>query len=152
MSTRCHVAFYEKLSTEKCTINKFNVCLYFHSDGYPRGILPSLVPFLIAFNKERGLDDTSYAGAWCMSWMIKDRNDYKSLEEMSCLSHGIVTQGQHFQSDIEYLYEVHPDKFIVNRVIGHNKKDNLKFESIGTIDLLTDDKLKQQLEMILLEN
>lgn len=152
MSTRCHVAFYEKESTKKTDIYKFNVCLYFHSDGYPSGILPSLVPFLKAFNQERGLKDTSYAAAWCMAWMIKDKYVFNSLEEMDCLGNGIVEQGMSFQSDIEYLYEVHPDKLFVKSVRCNLAKGRFRFRTIGTIDLLSTDDLKTQLEMAVIKD
>jgi hypothetical protein len=115
MSTRCQVAFYNEDATSK---RKFDALLYFHHDGYPEGMLPHLLPFLIAFDMKRGLNDVEYAAAWCIWWMIKDRgyvDNNTTLEDMDCLSHGICKS---FHSDIEYLYLVKKGRLQVQSYNG----------------------------------
>jgi len=68
MSTRCNIGFYGD-GTDK-DLEKPEVLLYRHSDGYPEGVLPDIVPFLKRFNAKRGLNDTEYASAWLMFHLV----------------------------------------------------------------------------------
>jgi len=119
MSTRTQVGFISPNYVEgkKGKNNKkYERLLYFHCDGYPSGILPYLVPFLLAFKKERGLEDISYCSAWLMYHMIKFRDcGYEKLEDADFLSHGI---DDCIHTDIEYFYEIYPNKL---NVYGVNK-------------------------------
>lgn len=124
MSTRAQVAFVSPnyIEDKKGKSNKkYEVLLYFHRDGYPSGILPHLIPFLFEFKKKRGLDDISYAAAWLMHHMIKERGyNYSTLKEAAFLSHGIDND---IHEDIDYLYEIYPDKLlviVVNKVFKNN--------------------------------
>jgi hypothetical protein len=143
MSTRSHVTFhnYKTKKDETGRLIKDGIqkkpdyILYFHMDGYPSGILPYLIPFLFAFQRNRGLSDTSYAAAWCMHHMIKSRGyDYYNIVDMGCLSNGI-SNGIH--GDIEFLYEVTPDELIVKEV-SYGKKQ--RFKTILTIPITKEDE------------
>ena len=100
MATRAHIAFYE---TTKQPLDRPNVLLYRHSDGYPDteyGVLAELVPFLRRFDRERGLDDIEYAAARLLHHMIKQNAPEGTL------GYGISDT---LHGDIEYLYAVFAD-------------------------------------------
>jgi hypothetical protein len=153
MSTRCQCGFIspDYIEGKKGKNNKkYERLLYFHSDGYPKGILPYLIPFLIIFNKKRGLKDISYASAWLMHHMIKARDcDYNTLEECDFLSHGIDDD---LHGDIEYFYEIYPDRlnvYGVNKVFANNtfRGDLLKEISLEKdIDEFTINMIIESLE------
>lgn len=114
MSTRAQIKYKD---------SEFNIYIYKHCDGYPRGVLPTLVPFVEQFFKERG-DDEAYFLAQCIRWfaredereLVKEKSDpnsfYNKINKgkpnarhytesmlgwgLDCVKHG----------DIEYLYEV----------------------------------------------
>ncbi len=50
MSTRCQIGFYAK---ENQSLEKPNIFIYQHCDGYPENILPSLKEFAGHFLKYR---------------------------------------------------------------------------------------------------
>jgi hypothetical protein len=121
MSTRCQIGFYEQ---DNDNLLKPAALLYRHSDGYPGtvsgskyGVLPDLIPFLKAFHKRRGLDDTEYAAAWTMHHLIdhhvklikelranaESNKDYFPEDGKDFLGHGICKD---FHGDIEYYYAV----------------------------------------------
>jgi len=57
MSTRCQIAFYDRRPRgEKSIMEKWEALVYRHSDGYPEGVMPELVPFLRRWMKVRGWD------------------------------------------------------------------------------------------------
>ena len=139
MSTRCQIGFYEQGVTN---LKKHSTLLYKHSDGYPDGVLPIIVPFLKRFNKERGLNDIEYAGAWLVHHLIEghirvmkacyrrmgkgagkvylDKSlDKSKLNGKDFLGHGIC--GDHsFHSDIAYYYAIYSDRVEVYET--HRKK------------------------------
>jgi hypothetical protein len=109
MSTRCHIAFYEKEPKSPTAKKKFEALLYKHSDGYPEGVLPTLIPFALDFDRKRGLCDCEYAAAHCITVFINDSNDgrkaYDPAGNFSYLGYGIAKA---FHGDIEYAYVVSP--------------------------------------------
>lgn len=100
-----------------------NILIYKHSDGYPSGVLPLLIPFVEDFFKSRG-DDECYFLAQCIRHFAvedfkreteKDGDDsvfatpYRFLGwGLDCAQHG----------DVDYLYEV-DDK---GNIFVNNKK------------------------------
>jgi len=125
MSTRCHIGFYGKEPTQK-EIDKPDVLLYKHSDGYPEGTLPQLTEFCMLFNEHRGLSDTEYAGARAMQYLTnyadKETNEFydqrpditqETRDTFSFLGYGI---SKNFHGDIEYHYAVSPESIKVYTV------------------------------------
>ena len=98
--TRCQIGFYSFPSTTNMhnLLDKWEVLLYRHCDGYPEGILPDILPILADFHKNRGLSDWEYASAWLCS---KLKTDYLGI--------GICNQ---FHGDIEYYYAIFPNGII----------------------------------------
>jgi hypothetical protein len=130
MSTRCQIGIYRKKETD---IKEYEVLLYRHSDGYPSGVLPDIMPFLENFKKTRGIDDTEYAGARLMQYMTNlcDKNEIEWAEERmkrngnntqstindakqikqlksfgSTTGYGISKE---FHGDIEFFYKINPE-------------------------------------------
>ncbi len=129
MSTRCQIAFYE---SSRALVQNWKTMLYKHGDGYPEGVLPTLLPFLKDFDNKRGLDDYEYAAAWCLyefcdkhrTWLKEnDRDD----SEKKYLSHGICKE---FHWDIEYMYMVSPTRIKVLKV---NNFDEINDRPVGKV-------------------
>jgi len=99
MSTRCQIGFYR---SDLKAFTDFESLVYRHSDGYPGGVLPDLLPILEDFDKNRGLDDIEYAAAWVVA---KLKTDYLNIG---------ISKGIH--GDIDYFYAVYPDKLVVHSV------------------------------------
>lgn len=132
MSTRCQIGFYRRPDQY---IKKWDALLYRHCDGYPDSVVPDILPFLQEFQAKRGLDDSDYAAAWLMHYLI-DRH-IKSMMEWhktfggnvvpsdgrDWLGHGITNQ---LYLDIEYFYAVFPDRLAVYDVPNAKKVDTWK--------------------------
>ncbi len=109
MSTRCQIAIYE---APEAKFSQFEALLYRHSDGYPSGVLPDIMPFLSFWAKERGMSDTEYLGARLLQYLCNEYDGYMSKIEKGkktftgILGHGICKE---FHGDIEYLYAIHPE-------------------------------------------
>jgi len=134
MSTRCQLGVYKSQDTP---LEEWEVLLYRHSDGYPGkedgsevGVLPDIIPFLKRFDKERGIGDLEYCGAWLMHHLIEGhiRDLKKFLKERpelhgknkggkDFLGHGICKD---FHVDIEYFYKIYPSGVDVFEV-GYEK-------------------------------
>lgn len=105
MSTRSQIKYKDSAS---------NIYIYKHSDGYPEGVLPVLVPFVQEFFKHRG-DDEAYFLAQCVRrFAIEDAkrdavfasqfpSDARFAKTFEFLGWGLDCE-EH--GDIEYLYEV----------------------------------------------
>jgi len=118
MSTRSQIGFY-KIKPEQQDLEKFEVLIYRHSDGYPEGVLPDIIPFLQWWIKVRSIYDTEYVSARLLQWLCNqyDGNTtemYKKLGEndpiinsgfTGILGHGICKQ---LNWDIEYYYAIYP--------------------------------------------
>jgi len=122
MSTRCQLGVYESQSTP---LEKWGVLLYRHSDGYPgkedgseAGVLPDIIPFLKRFDKERGIRDLEYCGAWLIHHLIEEHIKWgekfarehselrgRNKDGKDWLGHGICRD---FHVDIEYFYKIYP--------------------------------------------
>ena len=105
MSTRSQIKLKE--STD-------NIHVYKHSDGYPEGVLPVLVPFVKEFMASRGYDECYLLAQVVRRFAVTDYLDQKLFEErhpqlsphdttrdflgwgLDCEKHG----------DIDYLYEI----------------------------------------------
>lgn len=138
MSTRAQIGFYESV-TQK--IEKPEVMIYKHSDGYPNGVLPLLEEFCTKYAKSRGLSDTEYAGAWYLYALIDEH--VKSMKELAknypslnrnkdghdYLGHGICKV---FHGDIEYFYRVHPNEIMVYETHGDKTS---QWKHINTITI-----------------
>lgn len=130
MSTRCQIAFFE--DKKQKDLSKFDALIYRHSDGYPGnidkgkkeyGVLTDIIPFLIWFKKQRGLEDMEYTSARLLQYlcnrydgemektekrvMQKMKNANKKLIFTGILGYGI---SKDFHGDIEYIYSVYPDR------------------------------------------
>ena len=111
MSTRSHIE-----------VKDWEPKIYKHSDGYPSGVLPVLIPFIRRFYQERG-DDKEYAIAQIIREFaraedkrrkeryeqLKDsNNDFdqklaKSYKQPRILGWGATN---HYHIDVEYIYQV----------------------------------------------
>ncbi|MFZ8933227.1 MAG: hypothetical protein ACO2ZP_04945 [Bacteriovoracaceae bacterium] len=118
MSTRSQIklkkdgGFPEYVDTE--------IYIYKHSDGYPSGVLPILVPFVEYFHKTRGADN----GTYLLAQIVREFavNDFKeSLSRAEIESPDEVKARERFRKtlgwgidlakhgDIDYLYEIDAD-------------------------------------------
>lgn len=98
MSTRCQIGFYHP---DNDNLKKPNALIYQHCDGYPdseHGVIHALLPFLKEFHKERGLDDTEYAAAWCLHHLMPPMRP-----NLSYTGYGICEE---FHDDIAYYYAI----------------------------------------------
>jgi len=95
VSTRCQIGFYYE---NKSRLSNFEALLYRHCDGYPQGpsgVLATIIPHLLDFDKNRGLDDPEYAAAWLCA---KLKDGYTNI--------GI---SKDFHGDIAYYYAIRPN-------------------------------------------
>lgn len=127
MSTRSQIAIYEK---ETDSIDSAKVLLYRHSDGMPESVLPDIKPFLVEFNKVRGIDDVSYCLARLTQHLTNQQAKYLDVmyqrmgktgstfeKESYLLGYGIMDG---FAGGIEYFYHVSPTAIKVYGVAGEN--------------------------------
>ena len=112
MGTRCQIGFYSK---DEKDLHNWEALIYRHWDGYPKGVLPDLLPVLREFDKGRGLDDVEYASAWLVKEWKKD-----------FLNIGI---SKDIHGDIEYFYAVYPDRVDVWAVV-HTFEDMAFVKSV----------------------
>jgi hypothetical protein len=113
MSTRCHIAFYEKEAETEADLEKFFVLLYRHCDGYPEGVLPDIIPILRELNK---LDDVEYCSAYVVAKLFDNIGISKS-----------------FHRDVNYLYAIYPSGRI--DIYRTNFWDKFEVKKIKTIDI-----------------
>lgn len=146
MSTRCQIGIYGKEGEPE--LKSWDALIYRHSDGYPSGVLPDIMPFLAYFDRVRGVDDTEYVSARLLQymtnlydgntirWFVEDKlGNPQEIEDTKkftgTLGHGISKQ---FHWDIEYFYAISKDGVRVYEVIGFDEvKDEMKSKLIGTI-------------------
>ncbi len=137
MSTRCQIQ-----------VEGSKVLLYIHSDGYPAGILPTLLPFVAKFVKGRG-DDEEYMPARILQVFMNEAD--KHMEEFrtkmpdllgkpasyeGLLGFGVDTE---IHGDIAYLYIVKKGGAVeVQKVRGFGESQ--KFTTLKTFPVGTDPK------------
>lgn len=92
MSTRCHIAFYDKEAESEADLEKFGILLYRHFDGYPEAVLPDIISILRNFNKSYKLDDVEYSSAYLVSALS-----------------GVFGISKTFHKDVNYLYAIYPN-------------------------------------------
>ena len=141
MSTRCQIGFYEK---EGQPLDKWNVLLYRHSDGYPgkadgseAGVLADIVPYIKAFMAKRGFD-IEYLPARLLEFMCRTHgssggysfNQVRIGEiETGIYIYGICTE---IHGDIEYFYAIYPNRIEVYGVpFGKPPRNWTEVESIS---------------------
>jgi len=120
MSTRSHVAFY---SDSDAKIEKPEVILYKHSDGYPSNMMPLIMPLLSDYKKHRG--GTTYTdeiSACLLYHIMRESND--DIDKWDKENPKAVQRNKHFRycgfgidtefhGDIEYLYAVYPKESLI---------------------------------------
>ena len=158
MSTRSQIGFYEKGEKD---FSKFRALLYRHSDGYPSGVLPDIIPFLIWWRKTRGTD-IEYCSARLLQYICneydgstkdftKKLNWKKDEGPTGIYGHGICNT---FHWDIAYFYKIMPEVVEVYKVPFGADEEPLKtwqkkWNKIITIDLnLNKEKIKALLENV----
>jgi len=143
MSTRCQIGFYKKKEDK---IEDFQVLLYRHTDGYPEGILPDIVPFLKWWKDQRGIDDYEYCSARLLQHLCNLSDSGPALRTAHILnkntdftgiySHGVCNQ---FHGDIDYIYKVYPNTVEVYEVhykwSNDYKEQDAKYKLIKTIEI-----------------
>ena len=121
MSTRCQIGFYG--NAKEVQLDKPEALIYRHSDGYPEGVLPDILPFLKIFNEVRGLADAEYASARTLQYLTnladehyeKFKQNFQSvIQEPNFSGYGICLHG--FHGDIEYYYAIYPNRVDVYEV------------------------------------
>lgn len=134
MSTRCQVAF-----------DKTEVTVYQHSDGYPEGMLPDLLPFVAEFMAGRGYDEC-YMPARLVQHLANCSD--KAMEEFrervplmsgnksarDFLGFGISTA---LHGDIDYLYRVRSSGAVEVCRMSYEGRGKPKPEVLVTIELGT---------------
>lgn len=103
MSTRCQIAF-----------DGNKVFVYRHSDGYPTGVLPSLMDFVNRFMAARGYDAEYLVARLVQHFTNEYDRDMAAMYErmgekrtkMEVLGFGVDTE---LHGDINYLYTVRKD-------------------------------------------
>jgi hypothetical protein len=108
MSTRCQIRVEESA-----------VLLYKHSDGYPKEVLPILLPFVANFMAKRG-PDPEYMSARLLQTLMNQSDQY--LIDMSgkyphaisgsslLIGFGVGTETH---GDIEYFYDILADGTVI---------------------------------------
>jgi hypothetical protein len=162
MSTRSQIGFYEKEPKTGKDLKKFEALLYRHSDGYPSGMLPEIIPFLKWWKSGRGLRDTEYVAARLLQWLCQEYDGavtriekeigrpapYGNRDYTGTLGYGI---SRGFHGDIDWFYAVYPDAVKVYKVEYSEglKVDPTLWVPMGTIDLTHDvdiDKVVAEIE------
>ena len=93
-----------------------NIHVYKHSDGYPEGVLPVLVPFVAQFMESRGYDECYILAQLVRRFAVED---YKAEIEFNA-KHPNFPRNSSYEflgwgldcerhGDIEYLYEIGED-------------------------------------------
>jgi hypothetical protein len=121
MATRAHIGFYQQPDQP---LDRPSILLYRHSDGYPTGVLPDIVPFLHWFEAKRGLADSEYAAARLLQHLCNRYDQYsapvsdsrgtlpKATPFTGTLGYGICPDNR-LHGDIAYLYAVRPGQLVV---------------------------------------
>ena len=143
MSTRSQIGFYKNKETP---IDKFEALLYRHSDGYPAGVLPDILPFLSWWRKARGIGDLEYCSARLLQYLCNEYDKHsreigEKIEFTGTLGHGVC---KILHGDIEYFYKIYPNKVEVYDVPFQSEEESEKdwfgnWKLIHTIDLEKDD-------------
>lgn len=145
MSIRCQIGIYQKGEED---LKDFEVLIYRHSDGYPEGVLPDILPYIKLFLKHRGWDE-EYLGARLLQYMTKEHDGYMGDFEKQMSKNGIKGYSgelnsnhysflgygisRYFHGDIEYFYAIYPD--VVNVYKCHYSCEPKDWMLIDTINL-----------------
>ena len=128
MSTRCMIE-----------VAGISVKLYKHHDGYPEGVLPSLVPLVKRFISARGWDPEymlARVSQWLMNESDASMDEYRKASgrpaETEALGFGLDTQ---YHGDLDYVYII---KQINNKACVCCYSFNQKIEKPGKIISVTE--------------
>ncbi|MBT9132832.1 MAG: hypothetical protein DDT33_01362 [Firmicutes bacterium] len=132
MSTRAQIGFYRQ---GEINLNNWEVLLYRHSDGYPDGVLPDVIPFLQWWNKRRAISDIEYCSARLLQYLcnkIDEQSDVKPKGLTGTVGYGICKD---FHGDIEYYYAIFPDRLEVYWVPITAPEITTKWKKIAIVKL-----------------
>jgi hypothetical protein len=143
MSTRSQIGFYKRKPKQN-ELKEWESLIYRHSDGYPTGVLPDIIPFLKWWKSKRGINDLEYCAARLLQWLCNEYDKHsKEFEKQigkTALSNdgdytGIYGHGicKGFHGDIEYYYAIYPNSLQIYSV-GFDE-DTSKWKLLATIDL-----------------
>lgn len=143
MSTRSQIGFYRKEPTQK-TLKEWEALIYRHSDGYPDGVLPDIIPFLKWWKSKRGIDDLEYCAARLLQWLCNEYDNRSKVIEKQIGKTALSNDGDYtgiyghgickgFHGDIEYYYAVYPNKIQIYSV-GFDAEPE-SFKLLATVDL-----------------
>ena len=141
MSTRSQIGIYKIKPSTPSVLKEFKALLYRHSDGYPSGVLPDIIPFLRWFKSARGIGDTEYVAARLLQWLcnqydgvtagvLVNLRDNVTAGYTGTLGHGIC---KYFHGDIEYYYAVYPNGVDIYDCLYDSKPD--KWRLLAEINL-----------------
>lgn len=162
MSTRSQIGIYDGNDQP---VEKYEALLYRHSDGYPSGVLPDIMPFLSWWSKGRGINDTEYVSARLLQYLANkfDQNSIGFHEQMKgkfpphaqqeqeikdtkeftgIYGHGICNK---FHWDIEYFYAIAPEGVTVYEC---GDMEKMEMKKIGLIPYDNYEKNKDYKKLI----
>lgn len=153
MSTRCQIVIMK--DDEEKDLNNNQAIIYRHSDGYPKGVIPAVLPFLKHWSKSRGMNDTEYLSARLLQYLTNQHDGFNLLWHVEApmkdseteteklkkfggtLSYGISTGFTH--GDIEYVYAIYSTKVVAFEVIFSKDKRikdiNKRVRQIGEVEI-----------------
>ena len=138
MSTRCQIGFYEKPGQP---LKKPSALIYRHSDGYPEGVLPEILPFCVRFDKHRGMGDTEYLAARLLGHLLNDHDGFTRDHCPPQLAGIFAFTGygisDAFHGDLEYYYAIYGSGLSRStRSATTQKKDwAIRFHKLGELDI-----------------
>ena len=109
MSTRCVIQTFRDKERALGSASAI-VSIYRHSDGYPSGVIPDVLPFLKKFDKHRGMSDMEYCSARLIQHLCNKYDKSTSSKFSRYLGYGIL---HCLPSDIEFLYKIYPYEILV---------------------------------------
>jgi hypothetical protein len=127
MSTRCQIGMYEYDNNK---LSEWDALIYKHSDGYPEGIIPLIIPILADFEKNRGLDDIEYASSWLVYGLKKEQVENGSNPYLQI---GICKD---FHDDIAYYYAVRCESKIIDVYDVGNPYDFMTWTLIESYNII----------------
>ena len=107
MSTRCQIGFYESANKPSTHRPPSSIATAMATLQGPSGVLATLLPWAVAFDKARGLDDAEYAAARGLVALIQGADALNDT-----IGYGICGDGQLY-GDIAYYYRVDPSGITV---------------------------------------
>ena len=137
MSTRCQIGFYQKPGP---SLHQPLALIYRHSDGYPEGVLPEILPYCLRFDQARGMGDTEYLAARLLAHLVAVHDGIilsipgTDPERVPCLGYGISDD---FHGDLEYYYAVYGTGLIAVYEVDYDREKDWRiiFKKIGSLSV-----------------